>query len=183
MTTKQILTVLAGGVVAFLVTLYGVALFQGRASLDPALQTALISLIVTVVGGITVGTQIRQGTTIRENSDKNAKETREKVQEGLDTMNDGLPARIAEGTRTLVKEDTEAAAIRLKAEADAAASRVMLATLAAKLDSLLTVQPPVTPAALPVTPDPLLASIEKNTSDTAAAVSQVAENTAPEVKP
>lgn len=184
--TRQGLIWLVALVIAFLAVLYGTALYQGKASMDPILQTALIGLIVAGTGFVTVAMQTRQARQTRDHSDQNAAETRERVagtEEKVTTLiarvEDGLGGKIAEIVKGDAEKVAEALRIKVMEEENIA--------LKAKLEALQTVYvAPVAPQlVLPngqAVPDPMLASIDANTRDTAAAVAEVAVNTAPEGK-
>lgn len=159
---RPYLALFAGLVTGILVLLYGVALFLGRASMPPEIQTALIGVIVTAstVFGVYMNARNanRQAELSRAHSDANAQQTQSKVQEGLDVMNDGMPAKIAAGVSNTVARTAEGVAERLRIREQEEA----LLALSAKLDLFLASQSgqvaapvvaaPVVPVATPVVP-------------------------------
>lgn len=103
--TKQILIIIAGVVIAVLIVLFAVALYQGTASVPGEVQAAAWGLLIAAIGAGSVYLNTRSNAITRQNSDRNAQETQAKVQE--------VGSHIAQTTANLVTQQADVVAAKV----------------------------------------------------------------------
>jgi hypothetical protein len=127
--TKTFLIRLFGIVIAILVVLFAVALYQGKITVADETQTQIAGYVVAIIGAVATGVityiNVRSNAAVlkqnelaaelaRLNSNRNAAATQEKVQTLITDVHDGLKGDFARATEELVSKQAEVVAAELK---------------------------------------------------------------------